>query len=400
MPLGPYKDWDECIAKNQDKADPAAYCGSLERKGKVLTMHIALMLPEGTWTTDHRFIEPGVLTWRDPAPLMLLLETSEQHQGAEFAGNLHQFRRVEIKGVPWVVANVQWDDSENGREGERLVQEGRMPWLSADIGGVTSVVEVTKEEDGIPVEFQERVTAGEIVGATQLPMSAFGEARIVSAEDFARMTVVTASARCPKCYSLPTLDKLTPLTVEPCGDHHRVYGHIARAGSCHLGRLAAYSMCVPPLPVEGAEVPLAFTQGGTGHPPDSLSREEAKAWYEKQRLASMVAAWDTDLGPFCSGTVAPEVDEISIKRLGRADVSGDWRWDGEAMPLVAVSVLPDGVLPAYPVRALVASGQVLSYQAGWHRPSEEVEALAVLNERVEKLERARQVERFRARLSG
>jgi len=30
MPLGPYPDWDACVAANQDKRDPEAYCASLE----------------------------------------------------------------------------------------------------------------------------------------------------------------------------------------------------------------------------------------------------------------------------------------------------------------------------------------------------------------------------------
>ena len=32
MPMGEYKDWEDCIAKNQDKADPAAYCGQVKKQ--------------------------------------------------------------------------------------------------------------------------------------------------------------------------------------------------------------------------------------------------------------------------------------------------------------------------------------------------------------------------------
>lgn len=360
-------------------------------------MHIALLAPEGTWTSDKRFFEPGAFVWRDPAPLMFLTENSNGHDGAEFSGNLRQFRRVNIKGVDWVVANVDWDDSDLAREALRLADERRMPSISVDYATVTSVVEVTAEDDGVPTEFQERITAAEIVGATQLPIPAFADARIVSAEDFARMTVVTASTRCPDCYTQPALDKLTPLTVEPCGDHHRVYGHIATAGDCHLGLLAARSMCVTPPPVEG-EVPLTFTEG-SGHPPDSWSLEQAQEWYASRASAALVQGWDTFLGPVISGTVNPEVDELAMKRLGKADVSGDWRWNGEALPLIAVSVLPDGIKGAFPIRrALVASNEMRGFQGGWRRPSEDEEALALLNERVERLERARKVEGYKRRL--
>jgi len=34
MPFGPYKDFDDCVRKNQDKSDPQAYCAALERRIK------------------------------------------------------------------------------------------------------------------------------------------------------------------------------------------------------------------------------------------------------------------------------------------------------------------------------------------------------------------------------
>lgn len=32
MPFGPYEDHADCVADNQDKDDPDAYCAELERK--------------------------------------------------------------------------------------------------------------------------------------------------------------------------------------------------------------------------------------------------------------------------------------------------------------------------------------------------------------------------------
>jgi len=31
MPFGPYRDFDDCVRKNQDKDNPQAYCAALER---------------------------------------------------------------------------------------------------------------------------------------------------------------------------------------------------------------------------------------------------------------------------------------------------------------------------------------------------------------------------------
>lgn len=32
MPFGPYKDFAQCVAKNQDKRDPEAYCATIMRR--------------------------------------------------------------------------------------------------------------------------------------------------------------------------------------------------------------------------------------------------------------------------------------------------------------------------------------------------------------------------------
>jgi hypothetical protein len=37
MPVGPYDDFDECVADNQDKDDPAAFCAWLEQQTSAAT---------------------------------------------------------------------------------------------------------------------------------------------------------------------------------------------------------------------------------------------------------------------------------------------------------------------------------------------------------------------------
>jgi hypothetical protein len=54
---------------------------------------VAYVVPEGEITSDRRFIEPGALSWRDPAPLMFIDKTTDGHQEAQFVGNLTNFRR-------------------------------------------------------------------------------------------------------------------------------------------------------------------------------------------------------------------------------------------------------------------------------------------------------------------
>lgn len=34
MPFGRYRDFDDCVSKNQDKEDPEAYCAEIERRAE------------------------------------------------------------------------------------------------------------------------------------------------------------------------------------------------------------------------------------------------------------------------------------------------------------------------------------------------------------------------------
>ena len=107
MPVGEYKDFDECVAANQDADDPEAYCASIEAQ----------------------------------------------------------------MGL-WVIADVEFDTSDAAAEAERLAREGKLAGISADIADVTASLEVLDvDEFGNPTDWLETLTAGEIIGATQLALS-------------------------------------------------------------------------------------------------------------------------------------------------------------------------------------------------------------------------------------
>lgn len=84
----------------------------------------------------------------------------------------------------WITAEVKFDTDEQAREAERLVREDKLAGISADLGNVTSTIEVLAVDDsGLPSDWLETVEKGEIVGGTLLPMPAFGDARIVVNSD-------------------------------------------------------------------------------------------------------------------------------------------------------------------------------------------------------------------------
>jgi hypothetical protein len=150
MPFGPYADFDDCVAQNGDKTNPEAYCAAVEAVAKGAAMRRirmavtpvtlqdengdgiddvtgepievvddddddeveepmiepdgeegedfhALMVLEGIWTGDGRWIEENALTWRDlPLPLMATDRTTEGHLDAILIGT---FRRIERAGT-------------------------------------------------------------------------------------------------------------------------------------------------------------------------------------------------------------------------------------------------------------------------------------------------------------
>ena len=51
MPMGEYKDFAECVAQNQDKRDPDAYCGSIKHKVEGMVKAEAKDVVE--WVAKH-----------------------------------------------------------------------------------------------------------------------------------------------------------------------------------------------------------------------------------------------------------------------------------------------------------------------------------------------------------
>lgn len=207
MPFGPYENFAECVAANQDKEDPGAYCAVLEEilkggnkkdknAGAAERLQVeevptemeygdeeeemrsdfhAVIILEEAWTGDGRYFEPDSLGWRElPLPLMALDKTTEAHLEARLVGNFTRIERVgrEIHGWgTW----VQSDDEEVQRL-QALVKRGELRGLSADLDDVEMDI-VPGEDGGSPMMV---FTRGRIMGATVVPFPALQEAFIES----------------------------------------------------------------------------------------------------------------------------------------------------------------------------------------------------------------------------
>jgi len=260
-----------------------------------------VLIVEGLPSGDGRMIDTDALTWRDlPVPLMLQTINAAGHDGAVIAGSIHE---IERKGHE-VIGRGYFDSGPNGQEAKRLLTEGTMRGVSADID---SVVAELRDESGADVAMEdvlfgdpgavmEVLVEGRIMGATMTPFPAFQEAQlhVIGGDAQIEDVVLVASgsevrgevwrftspyplvgrggesfsvdhslvASAATVLELPTIPVHPPLawfaaedddldpaqafTVYPNG---RIYGLVAQWGTCHIG---FGDRCVPvPRPHDG-----------------------------------------------------------------------------------------------------------------------------------------------------
>ena len=243
-----------------------------------------VLIVEGIPSGDGRMIAEGALTWRElPIPLMLQTVNAAGHDGAVIAGSIHEI----VREGQNIVGRGYFDSGEAGQEARRLLGEGTMRGVSADIDSVVAEL-VTPEGEAITMEellfggvdALEVLVAGRIMGATLTPFPAFQEAfvQVLPAEEVADDAVLIASgaaiaaegdlwrvpsplgawldgdgdaegalaslvasagttmevpASPPREWFMPgEMSEPTPFTVHPDG---RCYGLVAQWGSCHIG---------------------------------------------------------------------------------------------------------------------------------------------------------------------
>jgi hypothetical protein len=232
MPFAGYEDFDACVADNTDKQNPEAYCAAIEQAAKdaesadaastevgtfASTMRFelvpmirkvqidyddidddeddddfhAVMIVEGAWTGDGRYVEEGALGWRDlPLPLMALDRTTEGHMDAVLVGNFTKVQRMgrEVHGYGKFVGS----DSPEVQRLQALIRSGELRGISADLDSMEYEVllpaemddSVRIETDGTQVvkmsDARMRITSARVMGATVVPFPAFQEAYIES----------------------------------------------------------------------------------------------------------------------------------------------------------------------------------------------------------------------------
>ena len=314
------------------------------------------LLVEGKETIDGRYFTPEAVEWRElPLPLMYLTENrGEGHKGSKVAGSITDLWRENDE----VWGRGHFASSEEGQEARRLIAEGVLNGVSADVGG--AAFEFEADADG---KKKQRIDHGTVMGATVLPLQAFDQARIA----------VTAGAfpvEPPRdWFSNPGLTGPTAITVSEDG---HVFGHLATWDTCHVGIQGrcqtapksatnyAYFAHGVTKTAEGDAIKTGRITLGTGHAALSLGADATKAHYDHTGAAvADIAVGEDRHGIWFAGALRPNVTPEQIRELRASAVSGDWRamqGNLELMALLAVNT-PGFPVPRLATLAASAAGE-------------------------------------------
>lgn len=392
-----------------------------------------VLIVEGIPSGDGRMIAEQALTWRElPIPLMLQTVNAPGHEGAVIAGSIHEI----VREGQNVVGRGYFDSGDAGLEAKRLLSEGTMRGVSADIDSVMvefvtpEGAEVTMEDMLFAgVDALEVLVEGRIMGATLTPFPAFQEAfvQVINGDAVADDMVLVASgaeiagdvwrvpsplgawlpgeenaeealaslvasaaasvdvpANPPREWFLPgDMDKPEPFTVHADG---RVYGLVARWGTCHIG-FTDRCVNVPKsgsaykhfrnknvLTAEGDLVATGPVFMDTVHPDLRLRASDTQAFYADTGCAvADVALYENEHGIVAAGALRPGLSPEQVRRFRGSDVSPDWRQINGRLEVVGLlSVNVSGFI----VEGLVASGAEVSNPRGlWNSAEGELTTL-------------------------
>ena len=395
---------------------------------------IPLVVPEGTETGDGRKFEKGSIEIRElPLPLMWQIKTGSGHDGSFVVGRIDYMERVE-NGIG--NAYGVFDSSPYAQEVVRLLRNGFIKGVSADMDKFEAVEELAEQEDYAGKKSSKKRQMGKekivinqarVMGVTIVAKPAFQECKIELVNEQQTITpqeepviedgiyvddvdeldatslvacgyVAGAIPLTPPAtwFDNPKLEGPTPLTVE---DDGRVYGHIASWSQDHIGLTAgtkpprsrsnyAYFHTGVLRTDEGKDVPVGQLTLAGGHAPLEASASQAVKHYDDTASAvADVHAGEDRYGIWVAGALRTGTTPEQIRSLRASAPSGDWRPIRNSLELVAVCQVN---VPGFPVaRARVASGAVMALVAAGAQSLAKMKSdpLTQLNERLAKLEK-------------
>jgi len=386
---------------------------------------IPLVIPEDLESGDGRKFKKGAIEIRElPLPLMWQIKSAEGHNGSVVVGRIDTMERVE-NGIG--NATGVFDSGAYGQEAERLVREGFIRGVSADLDQFEAsqhTVELSEDEDAGKIGTDKlMITHARVMAVTLVPKPAFQECQIYlvnndkKQEDIVvpdgiyvdEMDPIEASAlvACglvagsvpvvpPRSwFDNPRLTQATPLTVD---DDGKVFGHIAAWHVDHIGMSFgtrpprskskyAYFHTGVIRTDDGKDMPVGQLTLAGGHASLEASAAEASRHYDDTASAiADVHAGEDAFGIWVAGSLRPGVTPEQVRALRASAPSGDWRPIKGQLELVAVCQVN---VPGFPIaRARVASGAVMALVAAGAQVLARMKSdpVAELSSRIEKLE--------------
>lgn len=388
----------------QKESETAMTSGAYTDGGK---FSIPLVIPENVETGDGRIFKKDSITIRElPLPLLWQVKTSDGHDGSVVVGRIDSMERTE-NGIG--NAYGVFDSGPYGREAERMVRDGFIRGVSADLDRFEASEEADESEDEASKKdkiggSKIKVDKARVMAVTIVPKPAFEECKIYiedsgdavsdqqedimenvpdgiyveSVDDLEAETLVACgmvASSIPtvppsEWFSDPKLTGPTPLTVD---DHGRVFGHIAAWHQDHIGM--AYGTRPPRSKSkyayfhtgvlradDGNDYPVGQLTLAGGHASLEASAVDAAKHYDDTGSAiADVHAGEDAHGIWVAGALRPSATPEQIRALRASAPSGDWRPIRGQLELVAVCQVN---VPGFPIaRARVASGQVYALVA-------------------------------------
>lgn len=296
-----------------------------------------------TPTGDGRILVPGGITSRElPLPLLWQPQTDDGHGGSRVVGRIETISF----GDDMVTATGSMLDSEEYGAALEQIQAGVIG-PSVDLDDVTAEV----SEDGSTLH----ILRGRIAGATLVPIPAFEGVSIsldpmpavdMPDEELRPLYASAAPALPPlDWFARPDLDRLTPLTVSDSG---RVFGHLAGRDTCHVGLPGCVT---PPMgyssyehfhvaaqqTADGVTLPVGTLVAGPRHADPQLAFQAAQQHYDDPTAAvARVMVGEDEFGIWAAGWLLPDARPEAVAVFKSSPVSGDWRWIGGRLELIAV----------------------------------------------------------------
>jgi hypothetical protein len=359
----------------------------------------AVLARLGVPTGDGRIIDPAGGSSRDlPLPLMFQRMSDDGHGGAQVVGRIETLRIAD--GM--VTATGSMLDAAYGTDVMELLEAGVIG-PSVDLDDVEYVMDA---EERIVV------TRWRVAGATLVAIPAFADVSLT----LDPLPVVMEGADVPagvdewlyasaaprqlpplEWFTKPDLSELTPLTISDTG---RVFGHIGGADTCHVGLPGCVT---PPMGhsdyshfhvgaqelAEGGFLPVGTLVAGPRHADPQLAFRAAQEHYDDVDAAvAKVVAGEDEFGIWVAGWMLPNAKPEAVEVFKSSPVSGDWRWIGGQLELIAVCSVNTPGFPVPRARVAFSSGAQRTLVASFGiTPQEGTEPVAT--ERTAMIEKAR-----------